>query len=375
MPSPYLYSSREYGAMLMCLGEALGNATEALRIYRNRHPNARHPSDSRIITNAYQRVLENRPIAPSASGGGHQVDVAVQEQILDVVRREPRLGTRSAARLLRRRHGRAVASHATVHKIIRRNGMRPYKIHRVQALLPVDRDRRKEFCQWLIEQQRQAAGFIEHVVWTDESTFTRNGMWNRRNAHIWAEGNPRASQETGHQVRWSVNVWGGIYNDRILGPVFLPHRMDGASYLDFLNNGLVDIIDRTIPLADYHRMWFQQDGAPPHVSRPVRQRLEELFHDRWIGRMGPNEWPPRSPDLTPLDFFLWGYVKERVFNRPCDSQEEMKRRILDVFRKLREEGGPEMLARVHEETLRRAELCVDLDGAQFEPHLIRGQRN
>ncbi|KAF9793847.1 hypothetical protein SFRURICE_007378 [Spodoptera frugiperda] len=105
MPQPYVYSAREYGNMLMCLGEARGNASLALRIYRERHPNVRHPSDSRIITAAFQRVLENRPIAPAASGGGRLADVQSEERILEVVRRNPRLGTRSAAKLLRRRNG------------------------------------------------------------------------------------------------------------------------------------------------------------------------------------------------------------------------------------------------------------------------------
>ncbi|KAF9791420.1 hypothetical protein SFRURICE_003595, partial [Spodoptera frugiperda] len=132
MPQPYVYSAREYGNMLMCLGEARGNASLALRIYRERHPNVRHPSDSRIITAAFQRVLENRPIAPAASGGGRPADVQSEERILEVVRRNPRLGTRSAAKLLRRRNG-SVVSHWLVHKVLRRERMRPYKVHKVHA--------------------------------------------------------------------------------------------------------------------------------------------------------------------------------------------------------------------------------------------------
>ncbi|CAK1554373.1 unnamed protein product [Leptosia nina] len=113
-------------------------------------------------------------------------------------------------------------------------------------------------------------------------------MWKRRNEHFWSETNPRFSQETGHQTRWSVKVWGGVYKNLTLGPIFfLLSRMAGVSYLHFINNELLDILD-DIPLADYPRVWFQQDGAPPHVSRPVRQRLGELFGDRWIRRMGPH---------------------------------------------------------------------------------------
>ena len=56
---------------------------------------------------------------------------------------------------------------------------------------------------------------------------------------------------------------------------------------------------------------FQQDGAPPHWGSHVRRFLDATFPNRWTGRDGPTPWPPRSPDITPLDFFLWGYVKAK----------------------------------------------------------------
>jgi hypothetical protein len=52
-------------------------------------------------------------------------------------------------------------------------------------------------------------------------------------------------------------------------------------------------------------MWFQHDGAPPHNSRLTQQVLNTWNPHKWIGRGGPVAWPPRSPDLTPVDFFLW----------------------------------------------------------------------
>jgi len=61
---------------------------------------------------------------------------------------------------------------------------------------------------------------------------------------------------------------------------------------------------------------FQQDGAPPHWGSDVLRFLDATFPNRRIGRDGPTPWPPRPPDITPLDFFLWGYVKEKVFSTP-----------------------------------------------------------
>ncbi|GFT64266.1 hypothetical protein TNCV_5134271 [Trichonephila clavipes] len=59
---------------------------------------------------------------------------------------------------------------------------------------------------------------------------------------------------------------------------------------------------------DVEELWFQQDGATCHTARATIDLLKDTFGDRLISRFGPVNWPPRSCDLTPLDYFLWGYV-------------------------------------------------------------------
>lgn len=68
-----------------------------------------------------------------------------------------------------------------------------------------------------------------------------------------------------------------------------------------------------LPLSLTTDLYFQQDGAPPHYAVQVRQYLNDKFGNKWIGRGGPIQWPPRSPDLTPLDFYLWGEIKRLVY--------------------------------------------------------------
>ena len=81
-----------------------------------------------------------------------------------------------------------------------------------------------------------------------------------------------------------------------------------------------------IQLAGY----FQQDGAPPHFALTVRAYLDHTFPCRWIGRSGPLPWPSHSPDLTPCVFWLWGMVKERVYNRKIRDINDLKDRIRTV---------------------------------------------
>ncbi|GFX11886.1 transposable element Tc3 transposase [Trichonephila clavipes] len=64
---------------------------------------------------------------------------------------------------------------------------------------------------------------------------------------------------------------------------------------------------------DVQELWFQQDGATCHTARDTIDLLKDTFGDRLISRFGPVNWPPRSCDLTPLDYFLWGYVKSLVY--------------------------------------------------------------
>ncbi|GFV44012.1 uncharacterized protein TNCV_3571331 [Trichonephila clavipes] len=64
---------------------------------------------------------------------------------------------------------------------------------------------------------------------------------------------------------------------------------------------------------DVQELWFQQDGATCHTARATIDLLKDTFGDRLISRFGPVNWPPRSCDLTPLDYFLWGYVKSLVY--------------------------------------------------------------
>ena len=93
--------------------------------------------------------------------------------------------------------------------------------------------------------------------------------------------------------------------------VILDDFMTGQNNLDFLQNELPKQLEN-VPLATRIAMFFQHDGAPSHYTRHVMQHLNDTFLNRWIGRGSTINWPPRSPDLTRLDF-LWGLMKSEVY--------------------------------------------------------------
>ena len=85
---------------------------------------------------------------------------------------------------------------------------------------------------------------------------------------------------------------------------------------------------------------------------------------RWIGRRGTIEWPARSPDLTPLDFFLWGYLKNKVYSKKFHSLDELKSAIKHEIDELK--SNTELLKRVCASVTARVKECVEVDGGHFE---------
>jgi hypothetical protein len=85
-----------------------------------------------------------------------------------------------------------------------------------------------------------------------------------------------------------------------------------------------------MPLAVSNRVVFHQDSATPHNTRINVAFLNNHFGDRWMGTYGPIRWSPRSPDLNPLDFFLWGYIRNNVYLAPRNSSHPRKVKQKDV---------------------------------------------
>ena len=103
------------------------------------------------------------------------------------------------------------------------------------------------------------------------------------------------------------------------------------------------------------------------IPDAVRAHLDEVFPYRWIGRGGPTPWPARSPDLTPVDFFLWGAMKERVYRTKVWSREACMENLEEAFEFYRQR--PLQIRRATSSVVNRARRCLEEDGHHFE-HLL-----
>ena len=77
-------------------------------------------------------------------------------------------------------------------------------------------------------------------------------------------------------------------------------------------------------------------------------------------RRGPVEWPPRSPDLTPPVFFLWGYLKDKLYAHPIQNLEHL--RVVEEFNNI----PIDMIRKACENVQLRLQACIDMDGAQVD---------
>ena len=351
------FTNQEFADMHFMYGRANGNAAEAARLYTVSYPNRRHP-DRRMFSRIHQRLCERGSfdVAPREGRPRTVRTPALEERVLQRVDEEPGTSTRRIA----------LAEHVSrnsVWRILHVGLLRPYHLQRVQALGDNDYPARVEFCRWLQQTCAANPDFLRNVLFTDEAGFTRDGIVNFHNTHVWAYENPHATVESRHQQRFSLNVWAGLVGDHLIGPYVLPNRLNGQAYLTFLRDDLPDLLD-DIPLLTRQRMWLMHDGAPAHFLLEVRRHLNEQFGDRWIGRGGPHPWPPRSPDLNPLDFCIWGYVKGLVYSSSVDTVAQLRQRVNDAFQQVRENQG--LCARIRASLRRRAEACIQANGGHFE---------
>lgn len=182
---------------------------------------------------------------------------------------------------------------------------------------------------------------------------------------MWSRENPRAFKSRKSQRQFSVNVWCAIIDNKLIGPYVLPNRLNGAAYLDFWTHVLPNLLQQQN--VTVRGMYYQHDGAPAHFSHNVTEHLNNQFPGHWIGRGGPIAWPARSPDLTVLDYFLWGHMKSIVYEEPINSREHLIERINLACERIRE--TPDMIRKSVGHLVQRARLCLEEDGGIFENKL------
>lgn len=356
---PYLFTPEEYVDMLLIYGECLKNRRISRQLYQERFPNRHIPSEATFKN--LERSLRQGHF-PNNKRDTIERAVRCEQTIINVlsyVNFNPKVSIRTLA-------NEVGISRSSVHRILKDFKYHPFKVHLVQGLQPGDDQRRLDFIARMMLKINDDPHFLSKILWSDEARFHNNGVVNRHNSNYWSPMNPHWVMETRFQNIWGINVWCGLFNHSVIGPYFFDGTLTGVRYLDFLENILPDLLE-DIPLNERQEMWLQQDGAPPHNARIVSDHLQNRFENRWIANRSPEiMWAARSPDLSPLDFFFWGAIKDIVYQSEPQNLDELKQNITRACRQI----TPAMIqATCTRNVLTRFEMCIAAGGLQFE-HLM-----
>lgn len=349
---PLRYSSVEYTDIIFVYGYCNGNARAAAREYRRRFPERRTPHHTNF-PRTFNFSREHGRFPNVRRNVERRIRNPIQhENIVDMAEENPSTSTRRISQAL-------MISQSKVWRTLKKEEhMHPFHLQKVQRLEPGDEVPRLTFCRWISLHPRT----VPRILFTDEASFTRDGVTNLKNSHIWAHENPHAIVQKHSQHKFSWNVWCGVVDDTLIGPHFFDGNLTGAIYLDFLQMILPELL--AIQDVNLRGLYFQQDGAPPHYSREVRAHLNDQFPNRWIGRAGPHSWPARSPDLTVLDYYVWGRMKDIVYRTEVNTRDELRERIVAAAEEIRNDG--QEIRKATRSLLRRCTKCIEAGGWHFE---------
>lgn len=337
------------------------------RTFRREFP-GRHCPCARTIKRLVDKFRNTGSLVDDNKGhSGHPFSARTPANIA-VVRDRLQQSPRKSTRRLSQEVG---ISRTSVRRIIHKDlTLFPYKIQILQQQTDANKRERVEFCQSMSERIENNPGVLNLIFFSDEAHFHLSGHVNKQNMRFWARNQPHEHIQA-PLSREKVTVWCAIGKGGIVGPFFFednegnPVTVNSERYIEMLRRKFIPAIRRRRNI-DIHTVVFQQDGAPPHCSNITLGYLRQHFPgDRLLSRRTDNPWPPYSPDLNPADYFLWGYLKERVYAGNPRTSEELKDSIRREIRRI----PAEMLTRVVDNFNVRLAAVLQQRGAWIE-HII-----
>ena len=228
------------------------------------------------------------------------------------------------------------------------------------------------FCQDICQKIENNLGFLNLIFFSDEAQCHLSGHINKQNMRYWSQAHPHEhtyqplSQE-------KVTVWCAIGRNGIIRPYFFEDEsgnrvtVNTDRYIALMRTKFIPALRRKQGV-DVNSVIYQQDGAPPHCSDRSLEYLRRYFPGdtrRLISRRTDFPWPPYPPDLNPPDYFLWSYLKKRIYKNNSKTLADLKDSIKSEIMKI----PIDMTKRVIDNFNTRVRAVIRQQGAWIQ-HII-----
>jgi hypothetical protein len=189
-----------------------------------------------------RHLRETGSLSPNKHSCGHLRKRCTPdfEAVIPYFEEQPDTTTQSIAQALG-------VNHMSEWQVLHDENLHPYHLQKVQTMRLNDFALRVKFCRWLLRKTIQVPHFLYFIFFSDERTFTKDGIFNSRNSHVCAQENPNTKHMQSHQHRFTVNVWAEIIDDHLISPYLIPLRLTDDIYLTFLQKTLPELLE-VVPL-------------------------------------------------------------------------------------------------------------------------------
>jgi len=292
------------------------------RAFRTEYKNERAPSNS-VIKNIISHFEKTGSVVYSAPKPKElsQKRVDARNQLKTMISENTSLSTRKAASAI------GVSRYLIISILHDDLHLKPYRTREWHKLETHDYERRVNFATWFLSLHRSVKFYM---LCCDEAYFFLTPTINKQNTINWLPERPAEGIEVPLYDQ-KVLVWCAISAEGIIGPYFFEESVNQHNYLTMLQTYFWR---RHVQTPDYAKYYFQQDGATPHTADTVQNWLREKFSKKFVDK---KMWPPRSPDLNPCDYFLWGYLKSVVYNPLPKTLDDLKANITREIKKISKE--------------------------------------
>lgn len=135
-------------------------------------------------------------------------------------------------------------------------------------------------------------------------------------------------------------------------------KINGQYYRDIL---LSEQLLPSIKMIAGDAYVFQQDNAPAHRARETVALLQQVTPEF----IEPAMWPANSPDLNPVDYRVWGWMQDRVYQQPVTNIDQLRKRLLQIWASMPQNIIDEAI----NDWRKRLQACVEAGGGHFERRL------